>query len=867
MGQPGEIADAYCFLSSDAGGVEGHLLDANSATLELVGLTAAELARGVRLETLCEDPADARRILDTIQSSVNGDVMDFGLRIRRLAASSLPCRLEATAWREPGGSLIGYQGILRPSRLSGAAEEERQDTVEALQRMLANAQDLISVVDDKGRVRFHTPSIERILGYRVKDRVGRSSLELVHEQDVPRVREAIRRGFRTGSIERTRARVRHRNGAWRHLEFVGKAYPVQGAGPMAVVSSRDVTEQVATSEALRRSEERFRSAFDTAPVAFIAWNRDREILDWNACAEQLFGWAPEAVRGADLVELLASAEERAEVAERLSDLIEHGRSQQSRNLNLTRSGGMVLCDWHSTPLRDQDGEVVGALSIAMDVTRRVRAEDHLGLFQFAVDSSADAAFLIRGDGRITFANDAACALLGRSRDEVLSMTGRDLDEALDPDHWEAMWREILDTGVATRETWMTRSDGSRIPVEMRANAGSAAGVSYAFAFCRDLTEPRRLQAQLLQSEKLSALGQLVSGVAHELNNPMTGVLGFAQLLMAQPGLGPKAQHYVEQIHAEADRSRRIVKNLLAFARQRKSERVEVSLHELIRRVLDLRAYEMKVNNIEVERSFAATLPKVLADAGHIQQVLMNLVINAEHAMLAANRGGRLEVRTAYDEEHARVLIEVADDGPGVPPELATKIFDPFFSTKPEGQGTGLGLSISYGILREHGGTIRLDESASGGARFVVELPLANGDPTPSTPPSAPPEPTDSAPGRVLVVDDEPGIVDLLRDALERAGHEVDVAYDGETALERISSRTYDVVLSDLKMPRMSGMDVFRRCLEDHPESARGFCFLTGEVIEGEARTFLEDMDVPFMTKPFSLRELVAFVGRRLETLN
>ena len=231
-------------------------------------------------------------------------------------------------------------------------------------------------------------------------------------------------------------------------------------------------------------------------------------------------------------------------------------------------------------------------------------------------------------------------------------------------------------------------------------------------------ETRDLYHQLLQAEKMAALGQTISGVAHELNNPLATILSWAERLSQKSTLDDSVRHGLETIFSESERAARIVRNLLTFARKRQTTRAMVDVNQVVRETLALRSYEQRVSNITVVEALAAGLPKVFADGHQLQQVLLNLIINAEQAMLSTHGRGVLVVRTWHDADQESVVLEINDDGPGIPDEVQPKIFDPFFTTKDVGKGTGLGLTVAYAIVQEHGGRIRL-ESQPGGRRIVL----------------------------------------------------------------------------------------------------------------------------------------------------
>jgi PAS domain S-box-containing protein len=415
---------------------------------------------------------------------------------------------------------------------------------------------------------------------------------------------------------------------------------------------------------------------------------------------------------------------------------------------------------------------------------------------------------------------------------------------------------------------MRRVDGSPVWVEVTARAEAAARNDIRVeALIRDVSERKRmddrsrdLYQQLLQAEKMAALGQTISGVAHELNNPLATILSWAERL-AEKSVDPGTRRGVDVILGEADRAARIVRNLLTFARKRQSTRTMIDLNQVVLETLALRAYEQRLTNIELVTALASGLPQVFADAHQLQQVLLNLVINAEQATVSAHGRGALVIRTWHEQDRDLVALEVSDDGPGVPEEAKSKIFDPFFTTKEVGKGTGLGLTVAYAIVQEHGGRIRV-ETAANGAAFVVELPVSGERPAlPSRPGVPSMEAVKGA--SVLLVEDERALAAAVGEALTDAGLSVDHAGDGEEALARVRQKTYDVVICDLKMPRVDGMTLYRAIAAATPALARRVIFVTGDVAGTDAERFLDDTGCRWLAKPFRLGDLLVAVRETL----
>jgi signal transduction histidine kinase/ActR/RegA family two-component response regulator len=375
------------------------------------------------------------------------------------------------------------------------------------------------------------------------------------------------------------------------------------------------------------------------------------------------------------------------------------------------------------------------------------------------------------------------------------------------------------------------------------------------------TRLRQTQEQLMQADKLSAIGQLISGVAHELNNPLSGVMGFTQLLQANE-TNPKAMQHLDRIYNEAVRCQRIVQNLLSFARRHKPEKTPRNLNETIEAVLDLRAYQLQVDDVAIERRYDPSLPPTMLDAHQIQQVVLNLVNNAHQAMMA-NNGRPRRLTVATDVHQGRLRASIADTGSGIPQDRIHRLFEPFFTTKEAGKGTGLGLSVSLGIINDHQGTMAAESTVGEGSRFVFDLPIVACEAAPERP--APTEVlgrvTRSAPLLVLVVDDEPMLTELLSDLLKSVGHEVDRARDGRVALRMALARPYDVILSDLKMPGLDGQGLYEEVCRQRPAMSGRFIFSTGDVVNPEAQEFLRASGCSYLSKPFKLEAVLALVDQ------
>jgi two-component system NtrC family sensor kinase len=384
--------------------------------------------------------------------------------------------------------------------------------------------------------------------------------------------------------------------------------------------------------------------------------------------------------------------------------------------------------------------------------------------------------------------------------------------------------------------------------------------------CKAYEDLRRTQEQLLQSEKMSAVGQLIAGVAHELNNPLTAILGYAQLLESE-GLNDRAQDYVAKLFKQAQRTHRVVQNLLSFARQRKPERSEVDIRKVLEETLTLRDFDLKVNNIGVEKLLGAEPALVVADPHQIEQVFLNIINNAVDAVLETGRPGKLKIHVY--RENGDVCAQFTDDGPGI--KDPKRIFDPFYTTKNVGKGTGLGLSICYGIVKEHGGDITAHNASEGGAVIgaVIEVRLPMAVPAEATleaAPVAPPKREGAIQGRVLLVEEEEAVLEFERDVLTGAGANVVTATRSEDVKTRLLSEPFDALIMSGKMPAdWNAKEAYAWLQENCPSIEKHLLFTFSNGVEQtDEWAFLQENNIPYLVKPFEVADLITQARRLLQ---
>jgi two-component system NtrC family sensor kinase len=469
------------------------------------------------------------------------------------------------------------------------------------------------------------------------------------------------------------------------------------------------------------------------------------------------------------------------------------------------------------------------------------------------DNANDFIFTLDSNFRISSANKAILEATGYQLHEIIRMR---ITNFIEPEQRDRLFK-LFKARLASPQAAATfelpvRGKGARkalLEITFRVRRLGQRPVSI-HCIARDITQRRELEQQLRQTEKLSTIGKLVAGVAHELNNPLTSIIGYASLLRENDRLQPY-QGDLEIIFHQADRARIIVKDLLTFARKFDLDTKPVDINQVLQTSLTLTRPVLQSQNIQVTTSLDFSIPLTLADPHQLEQVFVNLITNAAQALATVTRPRQLTITAKQAKEN--ILLSFADNGPGILPEIANRIFDPFFSTKQVGEGTGLGLSICFGIISEHKGRIWTEDSPGGGATFYIELPivLVQEPAVISLPvtPSSKRLSTSSPSLQILAIDDEPHLRDLLCRVLNRLGHTVETAPDGEIALQKLEQH-YDLIICDVIMPDILGPELYQRAVSKFPRLTKRFIFITGNVVDVDTRIFLEKSDLPWLAKPF-----------------
>jgi PAS domain S-box-containing protein len=742
-------------------------------------------------------------------------------------------------------------------------------------------EDLLFSISNDGRILTLNRSFADLLGLSFSDVVGKRLDEFF---DLPEANDRkalehwlprfMQRRRWTGVV---RARVKQ-TGALRYFDLVLHAIVRDNVVHGISGFARDVTKE-------RESETRFTELFQTLREGVYLASADDRITEVNPALAQMLGFdSMDDLLQCEIASLYCKPEDRAEEQKQLND---QGFLRAHEVTLRHRHDGREVVAVHTTAaIRDPAGKFVRYQGTFVDVTEQREMERRLHREQeFAgrlMDSFPDLVIALDTEGRYTFVSPQIFHILGFRPEELI---GKRMGGRTDPADRTAML-ELFDDLVLQRLSegeieYRTQHKNGAWRV-FRASArplhDEAGNITGVIASARDITDQQRLQQQLIQSERLAAMGQMIAGVAHELNNPLTAILGVTEMLRDQ-STDDNASRQLDLAHRQARRAAHIVQSLLVFSRPSTPRNTLLHLPDLLQRTLQLHEHSLRANHIHVDLSARPDLPTVLGDSNQLTQVFLNLIVNAEQAIHEVRDRGTLRIRLGVVGE--RVLITFQDDGVGIRRELLPRIFDPFFTTKRPGRGTGLGLSICLAIIREHNGDISAQPLPDGGSVFTVSLPVCT-ESVALVEPAAAPAPSKAreenqnresptsplSRKKILVVDDEESILELVSDSLGGRGCSVDRASSSEQALEFTDRNSYDVILCDLNLESTSGEVVSGFDLHDEIQkklSSRSghrpvFIFMTGDLVDAAISEQAGREGNRFLQKPFRITELLGLMN-------
>ncbi len=743
---------------------------------------------------------------------------------------------------------------------SGAASQEQfQRLVDLISRSQHNYRELIDNLDQAvftlsldGEVRVANRRLAEILQVPFSRLIGHRLSEFIETPAPVDLKHSlphfISNGFWSGPVL-----VRLKNdGKLRYFDCWLQALSEESQIVSVIGWARDVTAQYET-------EIRFAELFESLREGVFFATTSGRIIDANPAMIRLLGFEnKEDLQSRNLGDLHVVPQERDALAEE----IESKGSFRDREVQLRcKDGRVVHCLASGFAIRDTFGNVARLQGTLVDITERRQIERQLHQEQEfvrrLVANFPDLIAVLDREGRFTYVGPSVKSILG---DTAARFLGEPFGGRSDPEdraRLDGLLRRLVsgEESSVQFEFRVRHSDGCwKI---LRASAGpfvdengKIAGV---VASARDVTEAKLIEQQLIHKEKFAARGPMMAGAAHELNNPLTAILGVGELLRERSA-DDATKRQLDLVMQQARRAAGIVQNLLAFARPPAQAHSNIRLEAIVQQALQFTQSLLSQKNISVKFEVLGDLPAIVGDARLLSQVFLNIIANAEQAISSVRDQGRLKVSLAFADGH--VFATIADDGPGIPAANVGKIFDPFFTTKRPGGGTGLGLTISLAIIKEHGGTIDVESPAGRGAVFKVILPVS-GKSRPVTSNLAPPAPPPEALlGRtVLVVDDEEGIREIVQEGLSARGMKVDAADSAEKALSLLGGKTYDIIVCDFNLPQLSGEEFLAQVRKERGSSAPRFVFITGELVDAGRIAEFSEKGAAILQKPFRVPEL------------
>jgi len=646
-----------------------------------------------------------------------------------------------------------------------------------------------------------------------------------------------------------------------------------------------VVKEHALKRKLNEAEFKYRTLVEGMNEAVFLMKSNGQFLYMSSSVERLLGYSDSELR-----------------ENFLSYFSEVDRNNFLKNISLVASGMKVDPFVISFPRGDEehvfieinasqfavDGEQKGVIGTIQDVTKHVLLQREIESERKKIvdifNSMIDWVYVVDEEYNIKFTNKSLAKQIGDpDRDKCFAILYR-RSKPCPYCKWEGTKKELT-------MRWEMRLDDGKTFDVISSPLKNPDGSIYRMIILRDITRKKEVekkyrqmseetlkanrelksaidqlkqtQEQLIQSEKLAAIGKLVAGVAHELNNPLFSAMGFAELLVMDSVKNPGQREKLENILDSIKRARSIVRDLLKFARRENVEKENININDVVRETLSLRQYEHKVSDIEVVCDLQEDIPMVFGNFVRLQQVVLNILINAEQAISDAKEKGTIRVKTGWDKAGERIVTEISDNGMGISPEVMGKIFDPFFTTKEVGKGTGLGLSTSYGIVKDHNGqlAVRQDE---GWTIFIISLPAVREEPVPDQGETGEEVEVPVAGEKILVVDDEPVIVRLLEDFFKRKGFNVISAISGSDALKVLNKNDVELIITDIKMPQMDGKQFYEEIKERDPKLLERLIFITGDTLSTETRSFLRGTGAHFLKKPFSFNEIMKLIDKILK---
>ena len=711
--------------------LEGKVKQVNDFVVKMHGYESADelIGRNAFQFIAPEDRDRAMKNMEKTLTTRSSGLIEY--TFMKKDGSKFPAELSANLMNDVNGNPVGFVASTRNISERKQAELQLRESERKYRLITDSTTDFIAVLTFKGIYVYVSPSHRR-LGYETEELVGKSGFDYIHPDDRKRLLPLLGKyaamklrdllGLKKESFsEEISFRFRDKSGEWHFIEATANLVDAPDGGLNILLTCRDMSERKKADDLLRESEEKYRTIFESVNDILILLDKKGKIVDVNEKVREIGGYSRKDLVGKNFRSLIKVMPKRS-IAIIAKNFIRTmlGFAFPTHEVDMYRSNGEIANIEINAVAVEKNGEIVGSLASLRDITDRRKAETALRrqkeLIDRILESTPNAVIVVEKGGRIVLANRTFCeGFVSRAK----QVEGKLLSEVVPV----SMIADEVSSVLAQKQTQ------SQVEFRHKINKHEKICIANIIAMddkqvlliMQDVTEERERQERLYLTDRLASVGEMASGIAHELNNPLTGVIGLSQLLVNDESLPTDLKEDAEAIHSEAQRAAAVVRNLLTFARKHASVREPTQINKVVEDVLRLRAYEHKVNNIQVNTLLDPALPEIEADYFQLQQVFLNIILNAESVMIEAHKGGTLTTTTKMADGH--IVISFADDGPGIPKENLDRLFDPFFTTKEIGKGTGLGLSICYGIVTSHGGRIYPQSEKGKGATFIIKLPV------------------------------------------------------------------------------------------------------------------------------------------------
>ena len=840
----------------------------NTSFAKIFGYEPNEIAGNLSLKDLIH-PDDIPSVMRRLQERLEGKKEERPIAYRGIKKDG------SIFFIEVHGTSIDYQGkkavmgTLEDITEREYAREELIKAREQYRTLIDNANEAIVVAQD-GYLKFVNRTVlELFPGYSEKELMNTPFTDFIHADDRGRIIEKFRKRINNEPLSpRNEYRIIMKDGSIRWTD-IGTALIDWNSKPASLNFITDITEHKRAEEMLRSEQIMLARTEGIAHIGSWAWDVASDTVTWSDELFRIFQWDPqEGAPSFAEQSAIYPPEDMARLQQAVEAAVANGTPYELELRAFRKDGETLSCLARGIAEMAMAGRAVRLFGSLQDITERKKGETALlaseERFRLIAESALVGVYIVQ-DGKFSYANPAMALIFGYSVDEFIGMTTHQIVQLTDQALVDKNIQRRIDGKVKALQYEIKGryKDGSTRDVEIHGSRVDINGRPAIIGTLIDMTERKQAEKEKHKLEdkaqinsRLTAVGEMAAGIAHEINNPLTGVIGFSQLLLEKQNVPEDIKHDLTII---ADGSRRvadIVKRLLTFARQTKPVKTMANLNELIENTLKLREYVLKTNNINVITKFDPELPLSLVDPGQLQQVFLNLIVNAEQEMKKAHGKGTLTITTEKKENNIRMSFQ--DDGPGITQENLGRLFEPFFTTKDVGEGTGLGLSLSRSIVLEHGGTLNVESEFGHGATFIVEIPIIESLPfgVATSTLATKMKPAAIKKGKILVVDDESGVRTLLERVLTQSGHSVDITDDASKALDKLSAGvSYDVILTDARMPGMSGKELYSKIIEKTPQMKNKIIFITGDVMGLDIKVFLAQNKLPYLAKPFDIELL------------